>query len=136
MLPASLLAKVRGGACSAALITALSTGAALAEDQAPKPAPEKVDSNPSDKALSADQLKLIPEKIKDLGSTSKRVRGWAAQTLYEFGKPVIPELEKALKDQKDERIKTALQDILKKLNDPKAAVDLVDQDPCPFCGKG
>ncbi|HYF50369.1 MAG TPA: hypothetical protein VEJ63_13245 [Planctomycetota bacterium] len=127
MLPKHLLEKVRRGAQTAALIAALGAGAALAEEPAEKPS----------QTLSAEQLKDVEQQVERLGSESKKERGRAARTLYfRLGKPVIPELEKALAAQKNEKIKSALQDILKKFKDPTASVAIVDEDPCPGCGKG
>ncbi|HYF50368.1 MAG TPA: hypothetical protein VEJ63_13240 [Planctomycetota bacterium] len=133
MLPKHLLEKVRRGAQSAALIAALSAGAALADDPVPEKTPAQADAK-EPAALTKEQLELIKTTIPKLGADDFATREKASATLKGLGKPVVPELEKALKEQTNAEVKSRLTAIIKTFTEPPPTARRID--PCPECGRG
>lgn len=133
MLPKHLLSKIRLGAGGATLLVALGTGKAWAEETA-KPEMVRVDK-PTE--LTREQLDLIKATIPKLGEVEFKDRERASAALIAVGPLVVPELKKALPDQKDAEIKSRLTAIIKKFTEPEVVKEVIlNQDPCPACGRG
>jgi len=139
MIPQDLLAKIRLGARTATLLVAMGGGVAMAEEagappqeqtQEQKIVAEKVPS------LTKEQLDLIKVTIPKLGDADFQNREKATATLTGLGTAGVPPLKEALAEQKDAEVKSRLQAIIKKLTEPQKAQTVVNEDPCPACGRG
>jgi hypothetical protein len=134
MLPLNLLSKVR----SVTLIAAIAAcGTAMGADE---PAEKRVLKASIDAAqeepLTTDQLALVKTTIPKLGAEKFEDRQKASETLTALGKPVVPALREALKEQKDEEIASRLNTIIKKFTEPAKPETVQCMDPCPACGRG
>ncbi|HYF50367.1 MAG TPA: hypothetical protein VEJ63_13235 [Planctomycetota bacterium] len=139
MLPNNLLHKIRSGARGATLILALGgSGNALCEDAAPPKAPPRPEQLPAQElpALTKEQLALVKTTIPKLGDADFQVREKASAALIALGKPVVPTLKEAAAEQKDAEIKARLKAIITKLTEPPKQQTVVNEDPCPACGRG
>ncbi|HYF50370.1 MAG TPA: hypothetical protein VEJ63_13250 [Planctomycetota bacterium] len=135
MLPKQLLDRVRRGAQSAALIAALGAGSALADDPVPEKAPAQADAK-EPAALSKEQLELIKTTIPKLGADEFETREKASAALKALGKPAVPALQEALKEQINAEIKSRLTALIKiHTQPPPQTVD--NTIPCvEKCGRG
>ncbi len=83
----------------------------------------KLDIEPKPKSIKRAMLAIVNETdslikglINKLGADEPETREKATETLIKLGRPVIPEIEKALKEAKDPEVKTRLERILTEIN--------------------
>lgn len=137
MLPFDLLSKVR----SVTLIAAIAAcGTAMGADE---PADKKLPIAPiapteavQEESMTKEQLALVKTTIPKLGSEKFEERQKAADALTALGKPVVPALRDALKDEKDAEVLSRLNLIIKKFTEPAKPETVQCIDPCPACGRG
>jgi len=135
MLPRHLLEKIRRGAQSAALLVALSAGAAIASEAVPAGIDAaKAESTPAE--LTKEQREVVRKTVPNLGAADFAEREKASATLKGLGKPVVPALQEALKEQTDAEIKSRLGALIKAFTQPPPTTVILPDESCKPCGRG